>query len=83
MVSTAARMSGSCPRCASWKSAAVPEKFVVSFKPGKIMEERVGAIADSPIADLIRQAVEADAQDASLDDDFENPDDPAPSIAEK
>lgn len=65
------------------RQVEVPEKFVVSFKPGKIMEERVGAIADTPIADLIRQAVAADDQDAGLDDDIQSPDDPTQSIAEK
>ena len=34
----------------------VPEKFVVTFKPGKEMEKVVKSIADSPNADRIRAA---------------------------
>jgi len=39
------------------RQVEVPEKFVVSFKPGKVMEERVNAIGTSPLAQAIRDAV--------------------------
>jgi nucleoid DNA-binding protein len=36
------------------RQVEVPEKFVVSFKPGKVMEERVNAIGTTPLAQAIR-----------------------------
>ena len=39
------------------RQVEVPEKFVVSFKPGKIMEERVNSIGQTPLAQTIRDAV--------------------------
>jgi nucleoid DNA-binding protein len=39
------------------RQVEVPEKFVVSFKPGKVMEERVNAIGITPLAQSIRDAV--------------------------
>ena len=39
------------------RQVEVPEKFVVSFKPGKVMEERVNAIGTTPLAQAIRDAV--------------------------
>ena len=61
------------------RQVEVPEKFVVSFKPGKIMEERVSAIADTPIAEMIRQAIASDEFAASLDDELDSPiDSPKP-----
>jgi len=39
------------------RQVEVPEKFVVSFKPGKVMEERVNAIGTTPLAQVIRDAV--------------------------
>lgn len=39
------------------RQVEVPEKFVVSFKPGKVMEERVKAIGTTPLAQAIRDAV--------------------------
>ena len=39
------------------RQVEVPEKFVVSFKPGKVMEERVNAIGTTPLAQASRDAV--------------------------
>lgn len=39
------------------RQVEVPEKFVVSFKPGKVMDERVNAIGTTPLAQAIRDAV--------------------------
>ncbi len=36
------------------RQVEVPEKFVVSFKPGKIMEERVNSIEGTPLADTLQ-----------------------------
>lgn len=61
------------------RQVEVPEKFVVSFKPGKIMEERVSAIANTPIAEIIRQAIASEEFDSSLDDELDSPiDSPKP-----
>jgi nucleoid DNA-binding protein len=51
------------------RQVEVPEKFVVSFKPGKIMEERVISIDGSPLAQKIRDAAAAGQLDAIGDDD--------------
>ncbi len=47
----------------------VPEKFVVTFKPGKEMESLVKAIADSPHADKIRAIAAADETDLASEDE--------------
>jgi integration host factor subunit beta len=49
----------------------VPEKFVVTFKPGKEMEKVVKSIADSPNADRIRAAA-AETGLASEDEEDED-----------
>jgi integration host factor subunit beta len=51
----------------------VPEKFVVTFKPGKEMEKLVKSIADSPNADRIRAAAAETglAPDEDEDEDFQ------------
>jgi hypothetical protein len=46
----------------------VPEKFVVSFKPGKIMEERVNSIEGTPLAEQIRIDVASGDSDIADDD---------------
>jgi nucleoid DNA-binding protein len=61
------------------RQVEVPEKFVVSFKPGKIMEERVNAISDTPLAQAIRDAVASGQLETASEDDEESPDDPATS----
>ncbi len=64
------------------RQVEVPEKFVVSFKPGKIMEERVSAIANTSLAEMIRQAIASGELDASLDDELDSPVDPVKPDAE-
>ena len=61
------------------RQVEVPEKFVVSFKPGKIMEERVNAISDTPLAQAIRDAVASGQLESALEDDEEPQDDPTTS----
>ncbi len=47
------------------RQVEVPEKFVVTFKPGKIMEERVNAIEWTPLAQKIRDDIASGRIDAS------------------
>ena len=47
----------------------VPEKFVVTFKPGKIMEENVNSIEGSPLAQQIRDEIASGKLQVTLDDD--------------
>lgn len=61
------------------RQVEVPEKFVVSFKPGKIMEERVNAISDTPLAQAIRDAVASGQLESASEDDEESQDDPTTS----
>jgi nucleoid DNA-binding protein len=54
------------------RQVEVPEKFVVTFKPGKIMEERVNAIEGTPLAQRIRDDIASgriDVSDEELDSD--------------
>jgi nucleoid DNA-binding protein len=39
------------------RQVEVPEKFVVTFKPGKIMEQRVKSIEGTPLAQQIRDDI--------------------------
>jgi nucleoid DNA-binding protein len=50
------------------RQVEVPEKFVVSFKPGKIMEERVNSIEGTPLAEQIRIDVASGGSDIADDD---------------
>jgi nucleoid DNA-binding protein len=50
------------------RQVEVPEKFVVSFKPGKIMEERVNSIEGTPLAEQIRIDVASGDSDIADDD---------------
>jgi nucleoid DNA-binding protein len=61
------------------RQVEVPEKFVVSFKPGKIMEERVNAISETPLAQAIRDAVASGQLETASEDDEESQDDPTTS----
>ena len=61
------------------RQVEVPEKFVVSFKPGKIMEERVNAISDTPLAQAIRDAVASGQLESASEDDEDTQDDPTTS----
>ena len=55
------------------RQVEVPEKFVVSFKPGKIMEERVNSIDGTPLAQKIRDEAASGQLDAALDEDQDSP----------
>ncbi|MFM7926503.1 MAG: HU family DNA-binding protein [Pirellula sp.] len=61
------------------RQVEVPEKFVVSFKPGKIMEERVNSISDTPLAQAIRDAVASGQLETASEDDEDTQDDPTTS----
>lgn len=56
------------------RQVEVPEKFVVTFKPGKIMEQQVNSIEGSPLAQQIRDEIASGKLVASVDDDDENED---------
>ena len=47
----------------------VPEKFVVTFKPGKIMEQKVNSIEGTPLAQQIRDEIAAGKLQVTLEDD--------------
>ena len=51
------------------RQVEVPEKFVVTFKPGKIMEEKVNSIEGSPLAQQIRDEIASGKLQVTLDDD--------------
>ena len=51
------------------RQVEVPEKFVVTFKPGKIMEEKVNSIEGSPLAQQIRDEIASGKMHVTLDDD--------------
>lgn len=55
------------------KQVEVPEKFVVSFKPGKIMEERVNSIEGTSLAQKIRDAAASGQLDTGSDEDDPSP----------
>jgi len=51
------------------RQVEVPEKFVVTFKPGKIMEEKVNSIEGSPLAQQIRDEIASGNLQVTSDDD--------------
>ncbi len=51
------------------RQVEVPEKFVVTFKPGKIMEQKVNAIEGSPLAQQIRDEIASGKLHVTLEDD--------------
>jgi nucleoid DNA-binding protein len=63
------------------RQVEVPEKFVVSFKPGKIMEERVNAIGNTPLAQAIRDAVASGQLETATEDDEDSQVDPTTSTS--
>jgi hypothetical protein len=63
------------------RQVEVPEKFVVSFKPGKIMEERVNAIGGTPLAQVIRDAIASGQLELAVEDDEDSQDDPSVSTS--
>lgn len=50
------------------RQVEVPEKFVVTFKPGKIMEQKVNSIEGTPLAQKIRDEVALGKLDVESDD---------------
>ncbi len=53
------------------RQVEVPEKFVVTFKPGKIMEQKVNSIEGTPLAQQIRDEIASGKIQVSLDDEDE------------
>ena len=51
------------------RQVEVPEKFVVTFKPGKIMEQKVNSIEGTPLAQQIRDEIASGKISVTLDDD--------------
>ena len=51
------------------RQVEVPEKFVVTFKPGKIMEQKVNSIEGTPLAQQIRDELAMGKLDAPTDED--------------
>jgi nucleoid DNA-binding protein len=51
------------------RQVEVPEKFVVTFKPGKIMEQQVNSIEGSPLAQQIRDEIASGKLVAPVDED--------------
>lgn len=51
------------------RQVEVPEKFVVTFKPGKIMEQKVNSIEGTPLAQQIRDEIASAKVHAESDDD--------------
>ena len=51
------------------RQVEVPEKFVVTFKPGKIMEQKVNAIEGSSLAQQIRDEIASGKLQVTLEDD--------------
>jgi nucleoid DNA-binding protein len=54
------------------RQVEVPEKFVVTFKPGKIMEQQVNSIEGSPLAQQIRDEIASGKLVTSVDDEDED-----------
>jgi nucleoid DNA-binding protein len=50
------------------RQVEVPEKFVVTFKPGKVMEQKVNSIEGTPLAQTIRDEASSGRLDAELSD---------------
>jgi len=54
------------------RQVEVPEKFVVTFKPGKIMEQKVNSIEETPLAQLIRNEMASGKLEIELDDEVDD-----------
>ena len=57
------------------RQVEVPEKFVVTFKPGKIMEQQVNSIEGSPLAQQIRDEIASGKLVVSVDEDEDEEED--------
>jgi nucleoid DNA-binding protein len=51
------------------RQVEVPEKFVVTFKPGKIMEQKVNSIEGTALAQQIRDEIASGKLDVPVEDD--------------
>ena len=56
------------------RQVEVPEKFVVTFKPGKIMEQKVNSIEGTPLAQQIRDEIASGKIRVTLDEDDDETD---------
>ena len=54
------------------RQVEVPEKFVVTFKPGKIMEQKVNSIEGTALAQQIREEIASGKLQVTLEDDEED-----------
>ena len=54
------------------RQVEVPEKFVVTFKPGKIMEQKANSIEGTPLAQQIRDEIASGKLQVTLDEDEED-----------
>ena len=53
------------------RQVEVPEKFVVTFKPGKIMEQKVNSIEGTALAQQIRDEIASGKMQVAVDEDEE------------
>jgi len=51
------------------RQVEVPEKFVVTFKPGKVMEQKVNSIEGSALAQQIRDEIASGKIQVTTDED--------------
>ncbi len=54
------------------RQVEVPEKFVVTFKPGKIMEQKVNSIEGTALAQQIREEIASGKLQVTSEDDEED-----------
>ncbi len=54
------------------RQVEVPEKFVVTFKPGKIMEQKVNSIEGTALAQQIREEIASGKLQVTLEEDEED-----------
>ena len=54
------------------RQVEVPEQFVVTFRPGKIMEQKVNSIEGTPLAQQIRDEIASGKLQVTLDEDEED-----------
>ena len=54
------------------RQVEVPEKFVVTFKPGKIMEQKVNSIEGTALAQQIRDEIASGKLQVTMEEDEED-----------
>jgi integration host factor subunit beta len=62
------------------RQVEVPEKFVVTFKPGKIMEQRVNAIEGTSLAQKIRDDIASGRIDVAIEESLDEENDSENSL---